>query len=384
MTMTTILTEAIDNVKAYRQAFSDLFDKMEEIRKKYEASSKGNYPTFQWIAGKFKQLYNIPQVEKSVESGTVDSPEKQEEYEKILALKDIGLKYKFISKDGTNYKMTNLGSGFVQFLSTHFQSLKDLQANFREVNYDENQEWYKKLPADQKKIVDTYSQLSPTDYAYLIGLVNKQKSKGGYIDNIQSSLKKDGDKITRLQGLGLLNDDYTLNKDNIEKMLDFLNDNTYARLKGFNKNIAYVVDRISADKALIRNALERSIDRTSMRRPEMAGKSDAIVDQLNDNDKQGILAKYQNRSSRSALNQKKLSSLGIIDNSGALTDMGKYIAVVLTKLSRNDRLGDTGEKGTQYSRLRKSDVGGDFNASTRRNERAGSRAGSFKDFLKQR
>lgn len=382
--MNSILNEALDNVKVYRQAFTELFDKMEDIRKQYNSDSKDNYPTFAWIAGKFKQLYNIPQVEKALHSGTINNPEKLEEYAKIVALKDISLKYKFITKDGANYKMTNTGSGFVQFLASHFNSLRDMKSDFREINDGENNEWYSKLPEDQKKIVDTYRELSPTDYAYLVGLANKQKNKENYMDYVQSSLAKDGDKISRLQGLGLLNQDYTLNKEIINSLLNFLNDNTYARLKGFNKNVAYVVDRISADKALWRNALERSIDRTSMRRNDMAEKSDEIIDQLDKNDKDVVKAKYQNRTIRTFSNQKKLSSLGIIDNSGTLTDMGTYIAVVLTKLDHNANLSDTGEKGTQYSRLKKSEVEGDHNASSRRNERAGSRAGSFKNFLKQR
>src|SRR6185503_5659004 len=101
--MNTFLTEAIDSVKIFRQAFEELFQKIEAIRKKYESSSKGNFPTFPWFAGKFKQLYNIPQVEKSLESGFVNNPEKQEEYEKILALRDVALKYKFITKEDGNY-----------------------------------------------------------------------------------------------------------------------------------------------------------------------------------------------------------------------------------------------------------------------------------------
>lgn len=381
--MNTFLLEAVNNVDKFRQAFSDLISKIESIRKALGSDAKGNYPTFAWIAGKFKQLYNIPQIEKSLSMG-IENPEKQEEYQKIIALKDIALKYNFIKQVDGNYKMTDLGSSFVQYLSKNFQSLKDLKSDFRETNYSEDQEWYKSLPADQKKIVDTYSQLSAEDYSYLVGLANKQKSKDGYMNYIESSLAKDGDKISRLQGLGLLNNDYTLNKMNITKLLDFINDKNYARLRGFNKNIAYIVDRISADKALLRNALERSIDRTSMRRNDMAEKSDKIIDSLDNYDKGVILAKYRGGTVRGRIDTQKYQSMGIMDNSGTLTDLGTYIAVVLTKLSKNDSLASTGEKGTQYSRLKKSDVGGDFNSSTRRNERAGSRSGSFKDFLKQR
>ena len=382
--MNTFLYEALDNVKTFRQAFSELFDKAEEIRKKFNTNSKDNYPSFQWIAGKFKQLYSIPQIEKSLQSGNLP-PEKQEEYEKIVALKDIGLKYKFIAKDGDNYKTTNTGSQFIQFLASHFQNLVDLKKDFRETNYNENQEWYSKLPENQKKIIDLYSQLTPADYAYLIGLINKQNNKENYVNYVQSSAAKDGDKISRLQGLGLLNDDYTLNKKTISGMLDFLNDQTYARLKGFNKNVAYVVDRISADKALIRNALERAIDRTSMRRPDIAEKADVIIDKLNDKEKDLLIAKsLGKKGSNNPSEGANLIKLGLVDNSGALTDMGRYIGVVLTKLARNANLSSAGEKGTQYSRLRKSDIGGDFNASSRRNERAGSRAGTFKDFLNQR
>ncbi len=385
--MQTFLTEAIDNVKSFREAFAEFINKIEQIRKKYETSSKGNYPTFAWIAGKFKQLYNIPQVEKSLDSGFVDNPEKQEEYEKILALRDVALKHKFISKDANNYNMTNIGSMFVQFLASNFKSLMDTKSEFRNTNYEENQEWYASLPNEQKRIVDTYSQLSPKDYAYFIGLVNKLTKKENYMDYIQSSLSKDGDKISRLQGLGIINDDYTLNKKTINDMLEFINDQTGARLKGFNKEIAYTVDRISADKALIRNALERSIDRTSMRRPEMAEQADNIIDQLSDSQKQWVLTKSKGETFRMRMtrgDEDKLKSLKLLDKSGSLTDMGAYIGVVLTKLSKNDKLSSTGEKGTQYSRLKKSDIGSEFNASTRRNERAGSRAQTFKNFLKQR
>jgi hypothetical protein len=382
--MNTFLTEAIENVKTYRQAFTELVSKLEAIRKDFGTDATSNYPTFAWIAGKFKQLYNIPQIEKALASGTIENPEKKEEYAKIIALKDVATKYKFITNDGGNYKMTNNGSSFVQYLGTNFQSLKDLKNDFRETNFNENQEWYDKLPTEQKKIVDTYKELSPQDYAYLIGLVNKMKNKESYFDYVNTSAQKDGDKISRLEGLGLLNHDMTLNKKTISSMLDFLNDQTYARLKGFNKSIAYIVDRISADKALLRNALERNIDRTSMRRTDMAEKADGIIDKLDDNDKSVIVSKYKGGNVRGSINKQKYQSMGIMDQSGSLTDLGTYIAVVLTKMDRNASLEKSGEKGTQYSRLNKSDVGGDFNTSTRRNERAGSRSGSFKNFLKQR
>jgi hypothetical protein len=384
------ITESTLDTSKFKDAYLEFVDSVEKIRKSFNSESTDNYPTPQWISGKFKQLYNIPAIESSVNSGNINNTDKLEEYEKVLALRDVGVKYGLISKTTERnvgstpvYKVTNTGSMFLQALHKSFASWKDLSTKFRETNDQENREWLKALPPEEKELVKIYSELTPREYAYLMGLVEKQESKEGYMSYIHSSLEKDRDKIEKLQSFNLLNKDYTLNTGLIKRLLNFLNEKTYPRLKQFNKDISFITDRISADKALLRNALERNVDRTSGRRGELAIKADKIIDKLSPVDKEVIKKAYRNNK-LTGIELSHLKTLNILDADNSFTDIGKFIAVVLTKSLDNDTYMQQGEKPTQYSRLNKTDINNANNKNARKNERAGSRSGTFSNFLKTR
>ena len=63
------------------------------------------------------------------------------------------------------------------------------------------------------------------------------------------------------------------------------------------------------------------------------------------------------------------------------TDIGKIIAIMLTKDNDIDNVRQRGEKPTQYSRLNKVDIGSEHNKSSRTADKTRTRNKSFKDFL---
>lgn len=371
-----------------KEIYDELVDEITNINKKYGLSNVDNFPTAKWVAGKFQQLDRVSSLQSSLDSGTVDDPERAAEYERIIKLKDIALKYKLVKKEttrsgGTDYKKTDNGSKFIQKLSSSFASWKDQKTRLREISTVENEEWYNNLSSEDKNLVDTYSQLTAKDYAFLMGLIDKQKDKQNYTNSVAFIAEHNPEKFEKLQSLKLINSDYTINLPFIRSLLNFINDKTYARLKSFNKDISYITDRISADRALVNNYLERNIDRSSFRRSDLAKHADNLLDDLDDYDKTTIMAKYKGGNIRGQINPKLVSDK-IIDTDGSLTELGRYIAVIISKLDRNPELKDRGEKPTQYSRLSRTDSATEENISSRKQEKASSRNTSFKNFLSSR
>lgn len=362
------------------QAYKELVKAVEDIREKFQNSQSDNYPTAQWVAGKFQQLSYLPSIERSLNSGSVTSPEKQEEYEKFIALKDISLKYNFIKQDGSNYSKTDKGSKFVQSLAKSFSSWKDIATTFKTANEEENNDWIKTLSDEQKQYLEIYKQITSKQYAYLIGLVEKQQSKTNYTDTVATSDENDSEILSHLQNLGLINSDYSLNNDVVKGMLEFLNDNTYARLKLFNNDITYIAKRISADRALLQNILHRNLDKTSFRRTSVAKNADEMVDSLNAVDKT-IVKKAYDRVRLTKIETERLKELGILDADSTFTNIGKITALMLTKGDSLDSLQQRGEKPTQYSRLNKSDIESGENKSSRTADKTRTRNISFKNFL---
>lgn len=362
----------------FKSIYDELVDQIVAINKKYGQSNRDAYPTPQWISGKLQQLPMIDSMEDSLNRGTVQDTSLAAEYERSIALKDILQKYKMIERDGKRYKKTDMGSRFIQQLSNSFLTWKEKSKQMRELSDQENREWYNSLNAEDKKMVDLYSELSARDYAFLMGLLDRQESKSNYSNVVDTAVKKNPDKIERLQSMGLINKDYSLNLPIIKDLLSFLDDKTFARLKGFNKDIAYITQRISADRALLKNFLDRQMDRTSHRRSDFVATSDDVVDKLTTREKQMLVNNKFSPEVRT-----KLEKLNILEPEGSLTDLGKFIQQVLTSGRDVDSLAKSGEKPTQYSRLKKSEIDTP-NKSERKNQKAASRAGTFKQFLTRR
>jgi len=376
--MNNILSEQSDlNQKAY----NELVKSIEDIRKNYKASQSDNYPSAKWVAGKFQQLSYIPSIEHSLNSGAELPDEKKEEYEKIVALKDLGLKYGFIKKVGNNYTKTERGSKFIQSLAKSFSDWRDMAQELKSISYKEDDEWASKLSDTEKEYIEIYKQLTAKDYAYLIGLIEKQKDKKNYTDRVATSDDADSAIVSHLQNLNLINNNYTLNLDLVKNLLDFLNDKTYARLKTFNNDITYISKRISADRALLKNYLDRNMDKSSFRRSSVAKEADAMLDSLNGVERMLVKKAYDNMRQLTPTELQHLKQLNIIDSDDTFTSIGKFIAIVLTKDTNLDTLQKRGEKPSQYSRLNKSDIGSDDNRSTRTADKTRTRNQSFRNFL---
>lgn len=373
-----ILSEQAD---LNQNAYNELVKAVEDIRKNYKSSQSDNFPSIKWVAGKFQQLAYINSIEQSLKSNQDLPDDKKEEYEKIVALKDIGLKYGFIKKVGSNYTKTEKGSKFVQSLAKSFTDWRDMASELKSISGKEDDEWLASLSDTEKEYVEIYKQLTAKQYAYLIGLVEKQQDKKNYTDRVAVSDSDDSRIVSHLQNLNLINNNYTLNSKLIKNMLDFLNDKSYARLKPLNNDITYIAKRISADRALLKNYLDRNLDKSSFRRSPVAREADVMLDSLNSVEKMLVKKAYDNIRSLTPTETEHLKKLNIIDSDNTFTSLGKFIAIVLTKDDNLDTLQKRGEKPTQYSRLNKSDVGPDSNRSTRMADKARTRNQSFKNFL---
>lgn len=367
-----------------RNIYNELVDEIIKINKKYNLTNADSFPTAKWVSGKFQQLDRIPSLQSSLDSGLIDDPQRAADYERLIKFKDIALKYKLIKKEttrsgGIDYKKTDNGSKFIQKLSSSFLTWKDEKTKMREISDNENAEWQNKLSEEDKMLLELYTNLSANEYSTLMGLIERQKDRKNYMETLYNL---SDNKLHKFQSLNLIHDDYKLNLPLIEKLLKFINNNTYARLKPFNKDISYITDRISADRALLNNYLERDIDKSSFRRSDLAKHADNIIDKLDNTEKFDILKKYKGLTSRDS--NPNLLQMKIIDTNGSLTDLGRYIAIVISKLDRNPELIDRGEKPTQYSRLSRTESGREENISSRKQQKAVSRNMSFKKFLSSR
>lgn len=363
----------------FKNVYDELVDTIIGINKKYGQSNRDAYPTPQWVAGKLQQLAYVPSMQHSLDAGQVTDKEVAAEYERLIALKDIAEKNKFVTKDGAKYKKTDRGSKFIQQLAHSFLTWKEKSKQMRELSDTENREWYDSLDENDKKMVDLYGELTAKDYAFLMGLLDRQEGKNNYSNTVDKAAEKNPDKIERLQHLKLINQDYSLNLPLIRELLAFLDDKTYARLKGFNKDIAYISSRISADRALLKNFLDRQLDRTSQRRSTFASSSDDALDKLTTREKQMLATNKISPEVRT-----KFQSLNIIEPEGELTDLGKFLQKVLTSGRDTDSLAKRGEKPTQHSRLNRGDINDPQNKQERKNQKAGTRSSSFKQFLTRR
>lgn len=356
----------------FKIIYDELVKAIEQVRTNANSTQSDNYPTPQWVSGKLNQLKQLPYIEKSVNDVNIN-PQILEDYKKFITLKNIFIKYNLIKRDGKNYVKTDLGSKFVQELQKSYK-VWSTKEQFANIASDENIEWYNNLSSDDKKLIDIYQELTAKEYAYLIGLLSNN-----------TDINKDSEKTEKLLSLNLLNSDMTINLQLVEKLLNFLAEHTYARLKSFNKDISYTTDRISADRALLKNYLHRNIDRNSSRRNSLAVQSDLVLDKLTYKQKQILLYNYKKnlKFKTSDAVYKELVDLKLIDSSGEMTLLGLYICKLLTTNLDIDSMQASGEQGTLFSRLKKSEIDSDSNLNNRRNEKAGTRSSSFSDFLKK-
>lgn len=360
--------------------FSEIVSKLEDIRLKYGSSPKNNTPTAAWVAGKLQQLQYIDSIEKSLASNGDLLPEKREEYEKIVAMKNIAIENKLVKFVGNRILKTDKGSKFVQELAKKFNTWQTMYDKIHILADKENDEWYNSLNEQDKHLVKLYKDISPRQYAYLMGLIDKKMNKKNYSKFIDSSEEKNPEMIDSLKSMEFINADNTLNTKLISQFLNFLNDKTYARLKAFNKEISYITDRISADRALMRNYIQRNLDKSSHRRNELAMDGDQILDNINDYDKNIIVKAYKG-SRISSTEQAHLNRINILKGK-EFTDIGRYVAAVLTGIGNLDSIRISGEKPTQYSRLSAKDVGDENNKQKRMQDKTHTKNLSFKNFLK--
>lgn len=358
-----------------------------EIADAIEATGSTKKPTVGWIAGTFKKVHDFARMEATLRDRSDElDPSTLQTLKNTLILRDIAVKNGYIRKDGTKYSVTPSGSKFVQDVAKNFQEwssinsmdFKQLRGTVQQAKGEVDQEWYNSLPADEQHIIDIYSRMTIKEYALLKGLKNAKDSKQKYTNRVDGLEDRDPESYAVLRDMGFINSQNLINDKLLTKFFDTLAKFDYRHLRSFNRSISSKLDRITADKALVQNQLDRSVDKDSPRSSEPAIRAKEFIDGLNSCSKDWISALAKGGGSGVRCRDAEWDAMrdaGVTQdvqgsNRPELTDFGKVVANFI-KNGNPDR----DEQGPLNSRLTGED------RLRRRGEILKGRKSSFKDFL---
>jgi hypothetical protein len=356
----------------------------QEIADAIEANGSTKRPTVGWIAGAFKKAHDFSRMEANLKNrGDELNPDIRQTLQNTMILKDIALKHGLIKQENGKYDVTPRGSKFVQDVakslhewdSINKASFKQLRGTVQQAKGEADQEWYQSLPPDEQHIIDIYSRLTLKEYAMLKGLKNSKDSKKKYTNRVDGLQDSDPESYATLRDVGFINSQNLVNDKLLTKFFDTLAKYDYRHLRSFNRNISSRLDRMTADKALVQNQLDRAVDKNSPRSSDSAVRAQEYINGLESKcDKAWIVALADGNGVRCRANFDQMAEDGVVTKSGnerpELTDFGKVVANFI-KNGNPDR----DEQGPLNSRLTGED------RLRRRGEILQGRKSSFKDFL---
>jgi hypothetical protein len=346
-------------------------------------------PTFPWIAGTFKKTYDFNRIERALRNHSEElEPSTLENFRNTLKLRDIAVENGLITvkREGSEpvYKISEKGNRFLQELSKNISrweslndlSFKQLRSEVQSAKSEADQEWYDNLSPVDQHIIDIYSRLTPKEFHFLIGLKNAKDDKQKYVNRIETLQDSDPESYSILRDSGFINNKDQINNVLVTKFFATLAKYDYRHLRSFNRSISSKTDRIAADKALVRNELERSMDKNSPRSSEAAVRAREFIETANGCTKGWIqaLTTPGNGVRCSQVDWDDLQSKGIVDGQRHLTNYGKFIANIL-----KNGLPDN-EKDTLNSRM-PSNVGAPNDRQQQRSKILGGRSSEFNDRL---
>lgn len=325
--------------------FQDIF---KEINDTIKTNSR---PTAEWISGMFSRSADIKSTErklndpKYVEAIRANDEEKGthnlDNMENLLIVHKIGVKHGLlsVSKSTGLYKKTDKGSKFIQEITNFLHvrdeskagdSFKQTRAVWQNHTYGALQDWFNDQPEQAQHIINTYREITLKEFYLLAGLLNDQKGKNKYVNRVESLEDSDHESYSALLGLGIITEKNTINVEFLTNFFKTLSSYDDKHLRSFNASISSRVYRSEADKALIRNQLNRSMDSSSPRSSDVAVQAKEYVQGANPAFLQKIKRLSMEKNGRiSGADKNSMLLDTIVDASGALTRFGMAVAALV-------------------------------------------------------
>ena len=209
----------------------------------------------------------------------------------------------------------------------------DTKAVVRAANEQANEEWANSLSSKDRQFLEIYKGLSIESFRLLTHVASLHKNKSYdsanrlLADRIDSG---DASAIT-LQKLGLVKDNGNLDYQKVMGLLDFLESppniapNQVAQaLETFNKEVAFMVKRKEANRALTQNALDKKLG--GHYTDDTNGVEKQVLDKLNSMTPSEMDAAISfGKQDMDDMDVALLKRIGVLDQGGEPTEMGEVV-----------------------------------------------------------
>ena len=349
---------------------------------------KGNYPTTAWLSGMFRKVQDFKNIEHFLDDVKI-LPEQKEKLQKIKLFKDFALKNGLITPTMNGFfKQTDKGSKLAQKLSSSIEEYKKFDAHrtpfgrspeYKKTWYDfvagvnlADEEWAQSLSKTNLNFLKIYSEFTPIEFHILKKIFKAGKDQQKIIKSIYDHHPEVFNKLIELK---IINSTGDINKKLLLSLFIFLGKSGYSRLKNFNKEIAYSVDRSAANKAINKNYAERQFA-DSPRANELGKKVSSFIKNT-DNKYIDKIKEVFNSSKLSPELKNYLIKNDILDAENSLTTFGKLLKYVLMS---NKKIEDYQDKLYNFKFANPTEFPVPDKLS-RKTDLASDRKKSFKNFL---
>jgi hypothetical protein len=356
-------------------------------------SGEGNYPTSAWLSGMFKKVQDFKNIEHFLDDEKI-LPERRHKLEKIKAFKEFAINHGLVRPTINGfYKITDKGSQLAQNLSSKIEQYKKFDAHrtpfgrtpeYKKMWYDfvagvdqSDREWAQTLSETDSNFLKIYAELTPKEFSILKSLVKHGKTKTGIIRSIYDNSP---DMFDKLVSTKFVNKNGTTNNAQLSAFFRFLGNTGYSKLKNFNKEISYTIDRSASDKALNKNYAERQFA-NSPRAGILGQKASSFIKSLDAETLDTIKKVFSDKKIPNGFKNFLIKN-DIVDASNALTDFGKIVKYGLSLNKDLDSLEDR-NYNFKYKSADEKENHPVPTKSERKVGLAGNRTRSFRDFMKR-
>lgn len=372
---------------------SELYNDLLDLYLNNFETSDGNYPTSAWLSGMFKKVQDFRNIEHFLDDEKI-LPEQREKMRKIKLFKEFAIKHGLIKPTINGFfKPTDKGSNFIQSISSNIEQYKKFNAHrtpygrtpeYKKLWYDfvaavnsDDKEWASSLSKPNSDLLKIYSELTPKEFTVLKGLIKNGKARTKIIKNIYDQSPDMFDKLVHSK---MVNLDGSVNNKLLTSFFTFLSDSGYSRLKNFNKEIAYSIDRSTSDNALSKNYLERQLS-DSPRSNELGRKVSTFIKNIDEESLNKIKKLFKDSKISKDIKDYLIKN-EIIDTENTLTIFGKMLRYVLTSTKNIDDFKDN-TYNFKYKSPEERENHPVPNKLLRKPDLASNRKRSFKDFIKR-
>lgn len=241
------------------------------------------------------------------------------------------------SSTGYSFVKSDLMSRFRAYLTDEKNTEKfnsDLSKVVNSANEQANLEWAENLPPKQQEFIEIYKRLSIEAFRLLGHVAKVHKEKGHAEANtiLFNKIESGSPDALTLREVGLVKDNGNVNFPKIIDLLDFLESppgiapNQVAQtLSTFNKELAYMVKRKEADRALTQNKLDQRIGGEGYTDTDKRIKE--IMDSMSDAEINAAIRFAEGGASDSDIVQ--LKSIKLLDSAGEPTEIGNAVIKIL-------------------------------------------------------